>query len=195
MYRESAKLTQENFKKMYNSNVLNSVTPQYNNSGHIQNLKENVFRTVTQENYQNTSTKSTMDSLYQKARNDVLTHKMKPSAVNPSKIPGKIGTNSVSATKRDETPKDMVRKVNFNNFYGSPDVNLEKSSSRVLSHASQNNLTKKESMKAFQVASPYKKGNDSYSSHDFSSQSKIAKKPDFKIDLNKRSQAYRYIIS
>lgn len=196
---DSSKTTQDHFKKMYNSSILKSITPQYNNSSQITNLKENVLKTYAQDNYQSTtSTKTTMDSLYQKARNEVLSHKVKSTAVNPARYQVKNANNSMSATKRDETPKDVARKVNFNNFYGSPDMNLDKSSSRVLSHTSQNNLTKKESVKAFQVASPYKKTNESaqmYSSYDFSSQSKIAKRPDFKLDLNKRTQAYRDALS
>lgn len=190
------KFTQENFKKMYNNGVLKSVTPQYVKSSKIANLKENVFKTYAQENPPASNAKTTMDSLYQKAKNEVLNHKLKVSGVNLTRSQTKIANNSMSATKRDETPKDVTRKITFNNFYGNSDTALDKSASKVLGHTSQNTLSKKESMKAFNVSSPYKKSSDSpiYASYDFS-QSKVAKKPNFKLDLNKRGQAYRDVLS
>jgi len=193
------KFTQEGLKKMYNSSMLKSATPQYIKGSKPSNAKENVYKAHTQENpVVDSSTKATMDNLYQKAKNEVLNHKMKAPIVtsNPSRSQPKNTNGSTSATKRDETPKDMSRKVNFNNFYGSSDAPVDRSS-KALAHASQNNMSKKESMKNFQVSSPYKKSNDSpiYASYDFSSQSKMVKKPSFKLDLNKREQAYRDALS
>jgi len=165
------------------------------------NLKENIFRTYTQENYSGTSSKTTIEALYQKAKNEVMSHKLKVTTGSSNLVAykAKNSNSSLSTTKREETPKDVqARKVNFNNFYGSPDVALEKSG-RVLGHSSQNNLSKKESARAFPLGSTYKKPTETtaaapvYVSYDFSSQSKIAKKPSFKLDFNKRTNQSRYI--
>lgn len=205
MCRETNKIPQESFKKMYNSTVLKSITPQYTNNTQIVNLKETAFKIYSQDSYQSANTnttgnttantKSTIDNLYQKAKTEVLNRGVggvKSSAINPARYQIKNANNSMSVTKREETPKDVVRKVNFNNFYGSPEVNLDKSS-RVISHNSQSNLPKKESIKVFQIASPYKKVNESQiqSSYEYASQSKIIKRPNYMFDMNKREQAYR----
>jgi len=192
------KFTQDSFSKLYNSNILKSTTPQYVKNNIISNnLKENIFRTYTQESYpasNSNNTKATIENLYQKAKYEVLNHKLRvTTSTNPARYQMKNNSNSsLSTTKREETPKDVVRKVNFNNFYGSPDVAMDKSS-KILGHSSQNNLAKKDSVRAFQMGVTYKKSSDTpiYASYDFSSQPKIAKKPNFKLDLNKRGQASR----
>jgi len=197
-------LKHESFTKLYSSNILKSGTPQYmKNHQQASNLKENIFRTYTQENYSGTSSKTTIEALYQKAKNEVLSHKLKVTTGTSNLVSykAKNSNSSLSTTKREETPKDVhARKVNFNNFYGSPDVALEKSG-RVLGHSSQNNLSKKESARAFPLGSTYKKPNETtaaapvYVSYDFSSQPKIAKKPSFKLDFNKRTNQSRDTLS
>jgi len=190
------RFAQDSFSKLYSSNILKSTTPQYVKNNIISNnLKENIFRTYTQENYPTSSSKTTIENLYQKAKYEVLNHKLRvTTSTNPARYQVKNSNSSLSTTKREETPKDVARKVNFNNFYGSPDVALDKSS-KILGHSSQNNLAKKDSVRAFQMGVTYKKSSDTpiYASYDFSSQPKIAKKPNFKLDLNKRGQASRYI--
>ena len=199
VFRESrvpvdlSKVPQESFKKLFNSNILKSITPQYNKSQLMGNHKENTFKTYTQENHPASNAKTPLTTLYQKAKNEILSHKLKVSTTNPARYHVKNTTNtSISATKRGETPTDL-RKINFNNFYGSPDIVLDKSST-ALGHSSQNNLAKKESVRGFQVASPYRRPNDAsaYASYDHSSQSKITKKPSFKLDIQKKTQAYRF---
>jgi len=197
-------LKHDSFTKLYSSNILKSNTPQYmKNQQQASNLKENIFRTYTQENHSGTSSKTTIEALYQKAKNEVLSHKLKVTTTGGSNLvayKAKNSNSSLSTTKREETPKDVAaRKVNFNNFYGSPDVALEKSG-RVLGHSSQNNLSKKESARAFPLNSTYKKPTTEaaapvYVSYDFSSQPKIAKKPSFKLDFNKRTNQSRDTLS
>jgi len=185
---------QESFKKLYNSNVLNkSITPSYSKNGQFTNLRDSVLK--TQENYSSANTKNTMDALYQKAKNEIL-NKTKVTASNPNRYYVKNSTSSMSSTKRDETPKDMARKVNFNNFYGAPDTAMEKSLKAGI-NSSQNNMTKKDSIRAFQIVSPMKKPTDGpiVASYDFSSQSKIVKKPSFKLEFQQREQAYRDALS
>lgn len=92
------------------------------------------------------------------------------------------------STKREETPKDGSKKINFNTFYGSPDI--EKTSVLSISHQ---NLSKKNSVKTMNnFISPSKKQlseKNIYMSYDHSNSSKVAaaKKPFFKLDLSKRS--------
>lgn len=184
-------MTQEGFKKLYSSNLMRSITPQYNKSN--SNIKESAFRTNTQENHSGISTKAIMDTLYQKAKNDVLNHKLKVPGPSANYYAVKNNTNiSNSSTKREESTHDAARKTNFNTFYGSPDVAMNKSS-KSIGLSSQNNIAKKESVRAFQIS---KKPNEGpiYASYDFSSKPKIAKQPSFnKVEGNKRGQTNRYI--
>lgn len=199
MSSDISKGFQESFKKLYNSNVLNkSITPSYSKNGQFTNLRDSVLRANTEnysrantENYSSANTKATMDNLYQKAKNEIL-NKTKVTAANPNRYYVKNSTNSISSTKRDDTPKDMARKINFNNFYGSPDIALDKSG-QVKTNSSSNNIAKKDSIRAFQIVSPLRKPTDGpvVASYDFSSQSKIAKKPSFKLEIKQREQAYR----
>lgn len=101
---------------------------------------------------------------------------------------------SMISTKREETPKDGNKKINFAQFYGSPEMGDKSALS-----LSQNNLSKKNSVKTMtNLISPTKKNqtNESnkniYMSYDLNNlANKSAKKPFFKLDLSKRSQGQR----
>jgi len=172
--------------------MIKSVTPSYVNNKSSGNFKENIFRTYTQENYPTTKSSQTpLNNLYQKAQNEVINKTLRVSAtIKSTKQLSNSNLNSILSTKREETPKEVHRKINFSNFYGSPDQDKLFTTLNA-SNTANSNLSKKNSTKAMQVISPTKKETSTdkhiYMSYDFA-HSKVVKKPAFKLDLTKRSQ-------
>ena len=162
------------------------------------------------------SNKTPVSNLYQRAQNDVMGHKFRVSSggkltsagskpmssggmkshtaknSNDARSANSQLNASISPLKRDETPKDMSKKLAFANFYGSPDQPVERYSTINMSNT-QNKLQKKNSIKALHVISPLKKSDDKnfHMSYDFS-QPKFFKKPAFRLDLSKRTGGHRY---
>ena len=150
------------------------------------------MKTHSQESCPLSNDKAVLSALYLKAKNEVLNNKLKVSAVSPARYHARNGVTSISAIKKEETPKSNIRKLNLNNRCRSPGSVLDKSSP-TLEFPVQNILVKKESVQHFQKASSYIKTSEvtNYASNDSSAQLKIIKKPNFKLDLQKGTQAYR----
>jgi len=132
---------------------------------------------------------SPSNTLYQKAQNEILNAKKKPSTEKVRKQESVVTLNLLSPTEREETPKSRVKKPNLVNFYVSP-------SALTTIHSSQSKLSKKNSLKTTLVVSPAEKKKEKsvqstvQQSHDLST-----RKTPFKLNLNKRSQESRDVLT
>lgn len=132
---------------------------------------------------------SPSNTLYQKAQNEILNAKKKPSTEKVRKQESVVTLNLLSPTEREETPKSRVKKTNFVNFYVSP-------SALTTIHSSQSKLSKKNSLKTTLVVSPAEKKKEKpvQVAHDLSKDGATRKTP-FKLNLNKRSQESRDVLT
>jgi hypothetical protein len=133
-----------------------------------------MFRTINQDQA------SYATSLYMKAQNEVLSKNFRISSksIKQTPVPNMNVTNGF---KREETPSNQ-RTSNFQNFYGAPE------GTAMSTLASQNNISKKNSFKTMNIASPLKKSDKQiYMSYDFQYPTKVKTPSGTKLDMTKRS--------
>ena len=172
-------------KKIYNNSLLRSGEPSSASSKNMLKVKDTILRNDSQNTPLLHKQFSPSNTLYQKAQNEILNAKKKPSTSTEKvrKQESVVTLNLLSPTEREETPKSRVKKTNFVNFYVSP-------SALTTIHSSQSKLSKKNSLKTTLVVSPAEKKKEK-SVLQVSHEGATRKTP-FKLNLNKRSQESRF---
>ena len=201
-------MNHEALNRVYNNNLLKSITPKYLNSkgGTINSTKESLttskngfFKSYNNDSYptQNGPShhKVKSSNLYQKAKNEVLNGKLELST--GKKFPNSAFHTNVQPTKRDESPsKEELQKIVLSNLYSPSHENNMGGGDKAFFNES-TKLSKKNSVKALYIVSPSKRvGNEKnliiqpLTSQNIS-QEKFFKKPLFKLDLSKRTPSNR----
>jgi len=173
-------------KKIYNNSLLRSGEPSSASSKNMLKVKDAILKNDSQNMLLHKQF-SPSNTLYQKAQNEILNAKKKPSTSTEKvrKQESVVTLNLLSPTEREETPKSRVKKTNFVNFYVSP-------SALTTIHSSQSKLSKKNSLKTTLVVSPAEKKKEKSVQV---SQEGATRKTPFKLNLNKRSQESRFKFS
>lgn len=205
---------------LQNINASKSITPQYGtiNMNDIFS-KDGAFKTYNGDNSRvqtsvgrtrngASSGRSPLENLYQRAQRDIVQNKFRvagratgatPSGSKTRTAKHSRDANQSSSTlvasgtpfRRDETPKDPVKKLAFASFYGANSQVMERLST-INPSGIENIIPKQNSAKGLQMISPLKKSNDKFFSTFYeNTQPKFFQKAGFKLDLSKRSQGNR----
>ncbi len=157
---------------------MRSVVPQ--TTKNVLRIKDVILQPEANDSYYRLVNPSNV--LYQKAQNDVLTHKQKPLLTDKTSKGDYLLSMNLQTPMGKESPKGRAKLFSAMNNYVSP-------SNMTTIHSSQSKLSKKGSLKAALMIIPIESKKENHVN--ISRDDILIKKPQLKLNINSRGQDTR----